>query len=139
MKKYKLLKPYNSPRTSIREGEIKTEKEWLGIFNLTRADLDAKSDWFEQVMTLDELATPNLEEGKSVEAYLRVTVNMVLQHIAEKILKKSDPSKYAEQELGDGYFGLNNVGKIEYKSLEKGYVKGMEDAINIIKELIEER
>jgi hypothetical protein len=50
MKKYKLLKDYETPSFIIRAGVIKTLNEWKEIFrDLSSDDFDIKNDWFELI------------------------------------------------------------------------------------------
>jgi len=67
MNKYMLLKEYDSPTMHIAKNVIKTESEWMKIFNyLESGHCEIKKDWFQKIETNDYPIFKNHDQNSPV-------------------------------------------------------------------------
>jgi hypothetical protein len=81
-KRYKLLKRYENPCKTVREGTIKTEEDWISVFsNLQKGDCEIKTDWFQEIKEPEKIEVKNFyySEISGLSAYRLITSNVIPQ------------------------------------------------------------
>lgn len=94
MKQYELQRDYEHPSGNIRKGVIKTDLEWMTVFNMPDdKDLAIKKDWFKEVESdFGLLMNPLMNQAfKAIErGYESISKANELRKKAQELLKSKE-------------------------------------------------